>query len=351
MRARELRVLNEAKTPPFSIAEDQNVSEETRLQVSLPRPAPAAAAAQHRPAPPHHDGDPQVLRRAGLLRDRDADPHEVHARRRARLPGAEPRASGRVLRAAAVAADLQADPDDRGLRSLRADCPLLPRRGAARRPAARVHAGRPRDVVCHAAAGVRDRRGRAGRLLPRDRRRDSAAVPPHAVRRGDGEVRHRQARPAVRPGDSGLRRRVRGVAVRHLPRGGRARRHGPRLRDSRRRAATRAARSTSWWSRPSSWAPPGWSGRATPRRACSRRPRPMGEDGTRTRADRSRRHAGRPARARLGAPDAVSKVLGQLRLQVAKQAEPGSRTASGSCSGSPTSRCSTGTPTRSAGTR
>ena len=31
VRARELRVLNEAKTPPFSIAEDQNVSEETRL--------------------------------------------------------------------------------------------------------------------------------------------------------------------------------------------------------------------------------------------------------------------------------------------------------------------------------
>jgi aspartyl-tRNA synthetase len=32
VRAREIRVLNEAKTPPFSIAEDQNVSEETRLR-------------------------------------------------------------------------------------------------------------------------------------------------------------------------------------------------------------------------------------------------------------------------------------------------------------------------------
>ena len=32
IRARELRILNEAKTPPFSIAEDQNVSEETRLK-------------------------------------------------------------------------------------------------------------------------------------------------------------------------------------------------------------------------------------------------------------------------------------------------------------------------------
>jgi aspartyl-tRNA synthetase len=32
VRATEVRVLNEAKTPPFSIAEDQNVSEETRLR-------------------------------------------------------------------------------------------------------------------------------------------------------------------------------------------------------------------------------------------------------------------------------------------------------------------------------
>ena len=32
VRAAEIRVLNEARTPPFSIAEDQNVSEETRLR-------------------------------------------------------------------------------------------------------------------------------------------------------------------------------------------------------------------------------------------------------------------------------------------------------------------------------
>ena len=50
--------------------------------------------------------------------------------------------------------------------------------------------------------GVRDRRRRAGRVLQGDRRRHSAAVPAHAVRRGDGEVRLRQARPALRPARS-----------------------------------------------------------------------------------------------------------------------------------------------------
>ena len=63
---------------------------------------------------------------------------------------------GELLRAAAVAADHEAAADGRGLRPLLPDRPLLPRRGPARRPPARVHAGRPRDVV-------RRRRGRAAR--------------------------------------------------------------------------------------------------------------------------------------------------------------------------------------------
>ena len=50
---------------------------------------------------------------------------QVDAGGRARLPRAEPRPPRRVLRAAAVAADLQADPDDRRHRS------LLPDRRAA----------------------------------------------------------------------------------------------------------------------------------------------------------------------------------------------------------------------------
>ena len=118
-------------------------------EVPVSRPAPLAHAAQHDPAPPRDHGDPEVLRREGLPRDRDADADQVDAGRGARLSGAEPRPSGRVLRAAAVAADLQADPDDLRPRPLLPDREVLPRRGPARRPPAGVHPGRPRDLVRH----------------------------------------------------------------------------------------------------------------------------------------------------------------------------------------------------------
>ena len=123
--AREIRILNEAKTPPFQIAEDAPVSEDVRLRyryLDLRRPR-----LQHNIGLRHRVA--MAVRKyfdaQRLLGDRDADSGEVDARRRARLPRAEPRAPGRVLRAAAVAADLQADPDDCRHRS------LLPDRRAA----------------------------------------------------------------------------------------------------------------------------------------------------------------------------------------------------------------------------
>ena len=67
----------------------------------------------------------------------------------------EPPAAGLLLRAAAEPAAVQAAAYDGRLRALLPDRPLLPRRGPARRPPARVHAARPRD-------GVR-RRGRRDR--------------------------------------------------------------------------------------------------------------------------------------------------------------------------------------------
>ncbi len=74
---------------------------------------------------PGRDGGAPLPRRARLHRHRDADADQVHARGRARLPRAVARAPRPVLRAAAVAAALQAAADGRGLR------PLLPDRASA----------------------------------------------------------------------------------------------------------------------------------------------------------------------------------------------------------------------------
>ena len=142
-------LLNEAKTPPFPIADDvaglRGDAAASYRYLDLRRPR-----LQHNidPAPPRRrwrSGSTSTSRASCEIETPILD--EVDARRRARLPRAEPRPPGRVLRAAAVAADLQADPDDCRHGPLLPDRALLPRRGPARRSAARVHAGRRRDVV------------------------------------------------------------------------------------------------------------------------------------------------------------------------------------------------------------
>ena len=143
--ARELELLNRSEPLPFQL--DETVNEEVRLKyryLDLRRDVMTLAPA---PASPGHARDARVPRRQRLHRSRNADAHQGDAGRRARLPRAEPHASGQVLRAAAVAADLQAAADDVGLRSLLPDRALLPRRGPARRPPAGIHPARHRDFL------------------------------------------------------------------------------------------------------------------------------------------------------------------------------------------------------------
>ena len=225
-------MLNEAKTPPFQIAEDAPVSEDVRLRyryLDLRRPRlqhniglrhrVAMAIRKYFDANGFWEIETPILTKSTPEGARD-------------LPRAEPRAPGRVLRAAAVAADLQADPDDRGHGSLLPDRALLPRRGPARRPPARVHADRRRDVVRAAGHDLRLIEPLMQRIFKEIGVDVRDAVPPDAV--------HAEAIATLRIGQAGsaLRRSrsddlssaFRGLRVPRLQADRRRRRRGPRVR-------------------------------------------------------------------------------------------------------------------------
>ncbi len=173
----------------------------------LARPAPREDAAQHPHARQARLDHPLRDGRRGLRRHRDADHGQADARGRTRLPRPDAAPTGAVLRAAAEPADLQAAARDLRLRALLPNCPLLPRRGPARRPPPGADPARRRDGVPRpgvpVCAGGADHRADLERD---DRRHARAAVPAHALRRGRPPLRQRQARSALRDGDPGRHR-------------------------------------------------------------------------------------------------------------------------------------------------
>ena len=84
-------------------------------------------------------------------------------------------------------------------------------------------------------------------------------------------------------------------------------------------AARRAGSSTSWASWPSRLGAPAWSGHGAPPTACSRRPRPSARPGITAVLDAMGAGAGDLVVLASGAADATSKMLGQLRLAVARK--------------------------------
>ena len=121
VQAAEIRILNDARTLPFQLdASADTLAADSRPGSRKPggswRPtsAPPTVAVQPASSTPDDPGNQPVHGRAGLHANRDAQPHQVHARGRSRLHRAFARAAGKVLCPAAVAADLQTDLHDRG---------------------------------------------------------------------------------------------------------------------------------------------------------------------------------------------------------------------------------------------
>ena len=181
LNVRELELLADSETPPFEIVEDDPVGEELRLRyryLDLRREHMRdAIVLRHEVARTmrEHLGDEGFLEIETPMLTRStpegARDFLVPARLQPRL----------LVRAAAVAAAVQAAADGRRLRALLPDRPLLPRRGLPRRPPARVHPARRGDVL----------RRRGGR--------DGAGRPPPARGARGGRHRARRCRSSASP--------------------------------------------------------------------------------------------------------------------------------------------------------
>ena len=198
--AREIRILNEAKTPPFQIAEDAPVSEDVRLRyryLDLRRPR-----LQHNIGLRHRvtmairndtstrngfwEIETPILTKSTPEGARDfLVPSRVHPGEFYALPQS-PQIFKQILMIAGM---------DRYFQIVA----LLPRRGSARRPAARVHAGRRRDVVRAAGDDLRPHRAADAADLQGDRPRD-VALPIRRMPYAEAIARYGSDKPDLRFG-------------------------------------------------------------------------------------------------------------------------------------------------------
>ena len=162
IEAREIRLLNDAKTPPFPIADESPVSEDTRLKYRYLDLRRARHAAQH-------DRCATARRwRSGSISTSRAS---SRSRRRCSTKSTPEGARDYLVPSRVHPGEFYALPQSPQIfkqilmicrpRSLLPDRQVLPRRGPARRPAAGVHAGRPRDLVRHRGPRVLDHRAAA----------------------------------------------------------------------------------------------------------------------------------------------------------------------------------------------
>ena len=315
-----LAVLNEAKTPPFPIADETPVSEDVRLKyryLDLRRPRlQNNIILRHRA----DDGVRRYFDEHGFLEietpiltkstpegARDyLVPSRVHPGEFFALPQS-PQLFKQILMIAGMDRYVQICKCFRD-EDLRAD-----RQPEFTQVDVEMSFARPETIF-----GIIE--PLMARDLHADRPRDPDAVSAHAVRRGDGEVRVGQAGPAVRHADPGLRRAVPRVELPRLPRH-RRRAGAPSAGSScRTLAGIRAARLTTSSTRKR---PAGrhvsWARRSEDGTITSSIMKAVGEEGVRQMLDATGAAQGGLLFVAAGEPDAASKLLGQLRLTLAKK--------------------------------